>query len=54
MKKILLVISLCLLNFEAKAQNPSVEKSTYGIQIGFLGVWAHNESRLSNSMALRA
>jgi hypothetical protein len=31
----------------------SVESSVYGIQTGFLGIWAHNEARLSNSMALR-
>lgn len=38
------------------AQNDTdgVEKSVFGIQTGFLGVWVHNESRLSNSIALRS
>jgi len=34
--------------------NVSVEKSTYGIQLGLLGVWAHNELKLSNQVALRS
>ncbi|WP_178983958.1 hypothetical protein [Winogradskyella helgolandensis] len=38
----------------ANAQDASVEQSTYGIQAGFLGVWGHYESKLSNSMALRS
>jgi hypothetical protein len=37
-----------------KSQNASVEKSTYGLQTGFLGVWAHNETKLTNSIALRS
>jgi hypothetical protein len=37
-----------------KSQNASVEKSTYGIQTGFLGIWLHNETKLSNSIALRS
>lgn len=43
----------CGLNLITIAQNASVEKSTYGIQTGFLGIWVHNESKLSNSIALR-
>lgn len=38
----------------AQSQSPSVEKSIYGIQVGFLGVWVHNETKLSNSFALRS
>ncbi|KIX20216.1 hypothetical protein SY27_13825 [Flavobacterium sp. 316] len=53
MKRIFLTLIFCGLTFIAKAQNSSVEKSTYGIQTGFLGIWAHNESKLSNSIALR-
>ena len=37
----------------AKSQTANVEKSTYGIQTGFLGIWVHNESKLTNSIALR-
>ncbi|WP_179348859.1 hypothetical protein [Winogradskyella pacifica] len=36
------------------AQDASVEQSTYGVQTGFLGIWGHNESKLSNSIALRS
>jgi hypothetical protein len=31
-----------------------VEKSTSGIQTGFLGIWAHNEAKLSNQIVLRS
>ena len=44
--------------FFATAQNQpqtaSVEKSVFGVQTGFLGIWAHNETKLSNSIALRS
>ena len=53
MKKILLTIILCGLNFITKAQNTSVEESTFGIQTGLLGIWVHNEAKLSNQIALR-
>lgn len=54
MKKILLTLTFCGLTFMAKSQTASVEKSTYGIQTGFLGIWAHREVKLSNQIALRA
>ncbi len=54
MKKILLTLTFCGLTFITNAQDASVEKSTYGIQTGFLGIWAHNESKLSNQIALRS
>lgn len=53
MKRILFTIALCGMTLIAKSQTASVEKSTYGIQTGFLGIWAHNESKLTNSIALR-
>lgn len=31
-----------------------MENSIYGIQAGFLGIWVHNETKLSNSIALRS
>ena len=34
-------------------QSASVEKSTFGIQTALLGVYAHNESRLSDQFTLR-
>ena len=54
MKKHILTIIFCGLTILAKSQNASVEKSTYGIQTGFLGIWAHNERKLSNQIALRS
>ncbi|MFD1161508.1 hypothetical protein [Hwangdonia seohaensis] len=54
MKRILLTSIFCGLSFISMSQNTSVEKSTYGIQTGFLGIWMHNESKLSNQIALRS
>ncbi|NVK51365.1 MAG: hypothetical protein HWD85_00410 [Flavobacteriaceae bacterium] len=54
MKKIKLAIVLSLVSLSFYAQNASVEKSIFGIQTGFLGVWVHNEARLSNQFALRS
>lgn len=54
MKKILLTIIFCTLTFTVKSQEASVEKSIFGIQTGFLGVWVHNESKISNAIALRS
>jgi hypothetical protein len=53
MKNIFLILTLCGLAFIAKSQNASVEQSTYGIQTGILGIWAHHETKLSNKIALR-
>ncbi|WP_344714740.1 hypothetical protein [Winogradskyella damuponensis] len=36
-----------------KCQNTSVEKSIFGLQTGVLGIWAYNEAKLSNTIALR-
>lgn len=54
MKKKLLTLIFCGLTLIAKSQNESVEKSTFGIQTGFLGIWVHNESKLSNQIVLRS
>ena len=60
--KLLFSFLLTSLLFSANAQEnsqeedsatASVEKSTFGIQTGLLGVWAHNELRLSDEFALR-
>lgn len=53
MKKITLTIILCACTFISKAQETNVEKSIYGAQIGVLGFYGYNESRLSNTIALR-
>jgi len=54
MKKITFTLILCGLTLIANSQNASVEKSTYGIQTGFLGIWVNNETKLSNQIALRS
>lgn len=54
MRKITLTLIFCGLTLVAKSQNASVEKSTFGIQTGLLGIWAHNESKLSDQIALRS
>jgi len=54
MKLFLFTLTLFGLTFVSKAQDTSVEKSTSGIQIGFLGIWAHNEAKLANKMVLRS
>ena len=53
MKKILLALVFCGIAFTVKSQNATVEKSTYGIQTGVLGIWVHKEAKLSNQIALR-
>ncbi|MFL0063839.1 hypothetical protein [Tenacibaculum maritimum] len=54
MKKKLLILAFFGLTLVAKSQTASVAKSTYGIQTGILGIWAHNESKLSNQISLRS
>ena len=40
--------------FSQETQTASVEKTIFGVQTGLLGVWFHNESRLTNEIALRS
>ncbi len=53
MKNILLTLMLFGLTVQSKSQTASVEQSTYGIETGFLGIWAQNEYKLGNKVALR-
>lgn len=56
MKKIVLFLIVGF-SLNANAQEASVEKSIFGIQTGFgvhVGIWFNNESKLSNSIALRS
>ena len=53
-KKIVIVFAFFFALSTVKAQDTSVEKSVFGAQIGILGIWGHNEARLSNSIALRS
>lgn len=53
MKKNIL-ISLLVFNITVRAQqNESVEKSIYNFQIGTVGAWFNNETKLANQFALR-
>ena len=54
MKRSLMTIALLGIFYFAKSQTVSVEKSVYGIQTGLLGIWGHNESKLSNQIVLRS
>jgi len=56
MKKIIFSLLLTGITIIAQSQNNdiSVEKSINGIQIGVLGFWAHNETKLTNKLALRS
>ncbi|WP_160114678.1 hypothetical protein [Aquimarina sp. AU474] len=58
MIKLVFVFLLVMSSYFGFSQNAkddvSVEKSVFGIQIGLLGIWAHNELKLSNQVALRS
>lgn len=54
LKRYILMLFVLGYSLSSNAQDASVEQSTFGIQTGFLGLWIHNESRLSNSIALRS
>ncbi len=57
MKKVLICLLVVIFQnaYSQESQEiPSVEKSIYGIQTGLLGIWVHNESKLSNSISLRS
>ena len=54
MKKTIWSLVVLCFSITLKSQNASVEKSVFGIQTGFLGIWVHNESKLSNQIALRS
>ncbi|MFV8377714.1 hypothetical protein [Flavobacterium sp. LB3R33] len=56
MKRVIAVLILAF-NLNINAQEVGVEKSIFGIQTGFgvyTGIWFNNESKLSNSIALRS
>lgn len=53
MKKRILLLAIILVITHAKSQEVSVEKSIFGIQAGLIGLWGHNEFRMSNKLAFR-
>lgn len=56
-KTILLFVSIFAISFSSFSQStnqePSVEKSFFGVQAGLFGAYVYNESKLSNDIALR-
>ncbi len=57
MKKVVFVslfLSSFYFGFSQNAEKASVEKSVFGIQTGVLGLWVHNELKLSNQIVLRS
>lgn len=54
MKKVLLILLITNLSFSQDQPIARVEKSIFGIQTGFFGVWIHNESRLTKEISLRS
>ena len=53
MKKLVTFLVL-VLNHTAFAQNDTAEKTIFGLQTGFTGVWLHNETRLVSGLVLRS
>lgn len=54
MKLKVILITLLLTRSLGIAQDLSVEKSVFGAQIGLLGIWVHNEFRMSDELAFRS
>jgi hypothetical protein len=56
-KKIILFLtllySLAVFSQEVSQEKPSVEKSMFSVQAGYLGLWANEEIKLTNLLALR-
>lgn len=51
---ILVLLTLSVFSAKSKAQEASVEKSLWGIQIGISPLAIYNEAKLTNSIALRS
>jgi len=52
MKRIIVFIVLGL-GLTTTAQDASVERSIFGVQTGYLGVWAHNELKILDELVIR-
>ena len=53
MKKVCFVLVLFFTISSFSQDSIRVEKSIFGVQTGFFGFWTHNESRISDKIALR-
>ena len=51
--KVLTLLFVVSFSHSQEDKPASVEKSIFGIQTGFLGIWVHNEYKLSNKIAFR-
>ncbi|WP_284651511.1 hypothetical protein [Flavobacterium terrisoli] len=49
-----LFFALLFFNLSFGQTKATVEKSIFGLQTGLLGIWGHNETRLSNQTSLRS
>lgn len=56
MKKLLtaLVIVLSTFGYYGNAQESHIEDSFYTVQTGIIGIWANNETKIGNKLALRS
>lgn len=54
MNKYIITLFTTILAINMSAQDASVEKSVFGVQLGLVGLWVHNEVKLSNSIVLRS
>lgn len=54
MRKLILLLAFCGLEWSVKAQDASVETLTGGVQLGLLGLWAYGEIKMTDMVALRA
>src|SRR5690625_2012617 len=54
MKKLIGLLAVFLIAYSAKSQTAGVERSVFGVQTGFIGLWFYNESKLSDQIALRS
>ena len=54
MRNKLLLLVLLVFGVSFGQEKAMVEKSIFGIQTGFLGIWGHNEFRLANQISLRS
>ena len=49
-----IIIAVLLLSVKAIGQEASVEKSMFGTQIGLIGAWVYNETKLTDQFVLRS
>jgi hypothetical protein len=53
MKLKITLACIVFISFSGFGQNDKLEKSLFGIQAGYIGIWGYNETNLTNQLALR-